>query len=108
MIIWGSRGRLIKKGEGNFFCPNCKEDRDYILKRSASYFTLFWVPLFQIKNHGEFVECQHCESSYQSNILKYSREELTALTKPWVCKNCNNSNPSEYKDCLNCGLARAE
>ena len=107
MIIFGSRGRIVKKAEGNFYCPNCREDREYQKKRSASYFTLFFIPLFQIRNHGEFIECQHCKSKYQPGILEYSREELDALSKPWVCSNCNNSNPSEYLECLNCGQARA-
>jgi len=108
MIIFGTRGRLIKKGEGNFYCPSCKETQEYQLKRSASYFTLFFIPLFQIRNHGEIVECQNCKTIYKPDILNYSREELEALNKPWVCPNCNNSNPIEYDECLNCGFARAQ
>ena len=71
MIIWGTRGRQIELSAGQFHCPKCDVTRPYKQKRVAQYFTLFFIPLFQIKNLGEFVECQFCHQSYKPEVLSY-------------------------------------
>ena len=71
MIIWGTRGRQIELSSGQFHCPKCDMTRLYKRKRVAQYFTLFFIPLFQIKNLGEFVECQSCQQSYKPEVLSY-------------------------------------
>ncbi len=77
MIIWGSTGRQIRLGSGEFFCPNCEVDCDYDHKRSTTYF----IPLFQTQNHGEYVECHSCGGTYEMEVLEYeppTREEMLA------------------------------
>jgi predicted RNA-binding Zn-ribbon protein involved in translation (DUF1610 family) len=71
MIIWGTRGRQIELSVGQFHCPKCDTTRQYKRKRVAQYFTLFFIPLFQIKNLGEFIECQSCHQSYKPEVLTY-------------------------------------
>jgi len=71
MIIWGTRGRQIEISSGQFHCPKCDTTRPYKRKRVAQYFTLFFIPLFQIKNLGEFIECQFCHQSYKPEVLSY-------------------------------------
>ena len=71
MIIWGTRGRELELSSGQFHCPKCDALRQYKHKRVAQYFTLFFIPLFQIKSLGEFVECQSCHQSYKPEILNY-------------------------------------
>ena len=71
MIIWGTRGRQIELSAGQFHCPKCDVTRPYKQKRVAQYFTLFFIPLFQIKNLGEFVECQFCHQTYKPEVLSY-------------------------------------
>jgi len=71
MIIWGTRGREIELSAGQFHCPKCDVTRPYKQKRVAQYFTLFFIPLFQIKNLGEFVECQFCHQTYKPEVLSY-------------------------------------
>ena len=53
IIILGTKVRVIERSSGEFYCPNCNSRRPYKLKRYAKYFTLFFIPLFQIKNLGE-------------------------------------------------------
>ena len=71
MIVWGTRGRQIELSAGQFHCPKCDVTRPYKQKRVAQYFTLFFIPLFQIKNLGEFVECQFCHQTYKPEVLSY-------------------------------------
>jgi len=71
MIIWGTRGRQVEIGSGQFYCPKCDAKRQYKQKRTARYFTLFFIPLFQIQNLGEYVECAACHQTYKPEVLSY-------------------------------------
>ncbi len=71
MIIWGSRGREIEISSGQFHCPNCDTARPYRHKRVAKYFTLYFIPLFQTENLGEYIECQVCLQTYKPEVLNY-------------------------------------
>jgi len=76
MIIWGSKGKEIKVEEGVFFCPRCQRQSPYIHKRFARYFTLYFIPLFETKKLGEYIECQVCFTPYKPEVLEYSRKTL--------------------------------
>jgi predicted RNA-binding Zn-ribbon protein involved in translation (DUF1610 family) len=69
VIIFGSRGRETELGSGTFYCPHCGTTRPYKRKRLANYFTLYFIPLFQVQNLGEFVQCQVCKQTYKSDVL---------------------------------------
>jgi transcription elongation factor Elf1 len=84
MIIWGSRGREKVISSGQFYCPKCNIMRPYKLKSVGRYFTLYFIPLFQTKKMGEYVECQFCHQAFKSEILDY-RPHVQAA--PAVTKN---------------------
>jgi hypothetical protein len=69
MIIWGSKGRETTIGEGEFLCPTCRRPRHYKHKKVARYFTLYFIPLFQTKALGEYVECQACKTPFKPEVL---------------------------------------
>ncbi|OWK41939.1 zinc-ribbon domain-containing protein [Fimbriiglobus ruber] len=71
MIIWGSRGREIELESGHFFCPQCESEESYKLYRVATYFTLYFIPLFETENHGEYVKCGGCRGQYKTAVLNY-------------------------------------
>jgi predicted RNA-binding Zn-ribbon protein involved in translation (DUF1610 family) len=77
MIIWGTRGRQIEISSGQFNCPKCDAKRAYKRKRTARYFTLFFIPLFQIQNLGEYVECAFCHQTYKPEVLSYKPQSPT-------------------------------
>jgi zinc-ribbon family len=70
MLIWGSKGREKELSQGQFFCPKCKDERPYKHKRVSKYFTLYFIPLFEIQKLGEVVECQVCKSGFDPKILE--------------------------------------
>ena len=72
---------MIERSSGEFNCPNCNSLRPYKLKRYAKYFTLFFIPLFQIKNLGEQVECQKCFMSFKPKVLERSPKTQTGPKK---------------------------
>jgi uncharacterized RDD family membrane protein YckC len=71
MIIWGSRGREKCVSQGQFFCPNCDTSRPYKHIRVSKYFTLYFVPLFEIETLGEYIECQDCHRTFKMEALGY-------------------------------------
>jgi hypothetical protein len=71
MIIWGSRGQEKDVASGQFYCPHCDGHKPYIRKRVAQYFTVFFIPLFESENLGEYIECQSCHEKYKPEILNY-------------------------------------
>ena len=44
-------------------------------KRLARYFIILTVPLFQIKNFGEFIECQGCYKQFKPDISEYEPQK---------------------------------
>ncbi|HLY26662.1 MAG TPA: zinc-ribbon domain-containing protein [Aggregatilineales bacterium] len=70
MIIWGTKGRIKDVGSGQFLCPSCRAVRMYKHKHAARYFTLYFIPLFKIKDLGEFVECQTCGGTFKTTVLQ--------------------------------------
>ena len=72
MIVFGSRVRHKRLGEGEFFCPKCQATRRYLHKKAVRYFTLYFIPVFPIQQLGEFVECQTCSVAFQPEA-RYTR-----------------------------------
>ena len=94
MIIYGHKSREVEVASGQFHCPKCDDQRPYIHKQVAQYFTLFFIPLFKIKTLGEYVECQVCRRAFKAESLGLapsagSATEIGAQAKggrsPWGC-----------------------
>jgi hypothetical protein len=85
IIIFGLRGRQIELSSGQFFCPSCNTTRPYKHKQAADYFTLFFIPLFQVRNRGEYIECQTCQKAFKPEVKNYKSpspvERLLAATR---------------------------
>src|SRR5687767_7385404 len=83
MIIWGSTGREVPIGQGDFHCPQCDTQQHYYHNRIARYFTLYFIPLFQISSHGDYVQCGQCGGQFTPEVLHYtppSSSERLALS----------------------------
>lgn len=71
-IVWGSRGRNKEVGEGEFYCPDCGDYRNYKMIAVTRWFTLYWIPLFPMgKPVGEYIECGTCKSTFNQGVLKF-------------------------------------
>jgi hypothetical protein len=73
MIILGSRGKEKTISEGQFYCPKCRALQTYKHKKVGKYFTLYFIPLFETKKLGEYIECQACHNTFKTEVLDYSR-----------------------------------
>jgi hypothetical protein len=70
MIIFGTRSRTKDLDSGQFFCPHCQGQRQYVRKEARPYFTLYFLPIFPVGKGGEFVECQTCGRAFESGVLQ--------------------------------------
>jgi hypothetical protein len=78
MIILGYRTRVKEVGRGRFLCPHCQVMQTYRRRRTATYFTAYFIPLFPIGLGEESVQCQGCLKAWRSEVLRVtpaSREE---------------------------------
>jgi tellurite resistance protein len=71
LIIFGTRGVTRKAEKGEFHCPCCGSGSVYSLKRVRRFFTLYFVPLVPLDKICEFIECQGCQGTYQTQILDH-------------------------------------
>ncbi len=75
MFIWGSRAKTHTKGEGQFYCPECEEYRQYEYKKAKQYFTVYFIRTFPTEDLGEYVECITCNSTFDPKVLEYDPEK---------------------------------
>jgi hypothetical protein len=76
MLIWGTKGRYKTLSKGTFFCPECKQTRNYEHKRAAKYFTLYFIPIFSMQDYGDFVECKFCGTTFKPEVLSFNRPAI--------------------------------
>lgn len=70
MIIFGTRVRHTTLSSGQFYCPNCKTQRNYELRRARNYFALYFIPIIPMNTVGEYVACQTCGTNFKPDVLK--------------------------------------
>jgi tellurite resistance protein len=75
MIIWGSRGITSTKGQGDCHCPACGAQSPYKQRSVRRFFTLYFIPLIPLESLGEYVECQNCKGTFNTEILDYDPEQ---------------------------------
>jgi len=71
MIIWGWKGREIQQASGQFYCPQCNSDQPYHHLRVATYFTLYFIPLFETEHPGDYIKCRRCSGAFKTAVLEY-------------------------------------
>jgi hypothetical protein len=85
MIIFGTKAKYRAVGSGQFFCPHCQKTRQYEHKRAKTYFAVYFIPIFPISDGGEFVECQTCRMTYNTEVLNFK----TSPPQPDVARMLN-------------------
>ena len=82
MFSWDSSWKEKEIAQGQFFCPTCNEARPYKQKRIAKDFMFYFVPLFETRKLGEFVDCQICQSRFDLKILSPDSQAALKLVSP--------------------------
>lgn len=70
MIIYGHRSHETDVAVGEFYCPNCQAQRSFKHKRVDRYLTLFFISTIRLGRLGEYVECQTCLKTFETEVLR--------------------------------------
>ena len=71
IFIWGSRHLKSTRDTGRFYCPHCvKLDVAYQHQSAREWFTLYFIPVFPIGGHKEYIECLKCKNTYTTEVLE--------------------------------------
>ena len=110
MIIFGSRVKEKEIGRGKFYCPNCGVKRRYKRKQAGKYFALYFIPLLQYENMGEFVECQTCGKMFPPDVLTYKPPSGLEEMLPDVKRDLQSGTPLHMaqRKLINKGVAEVE
>ena len=71
MIIWGSKLRIFTESNGNFYCPECNDYKNYELKNVKKYFNFLFILQFEVGDLGNYIECSECNSTFKEDVLKF-------------------------------------
>ena len=71
MIIGGSKLRIFTEGNGNFYCPECNDYKNYELKNVKKYFIFLFILQFEVGDLGNYIECSECNSTFKEDVLKF-------------------------------------
>lgn len=78
LIIFGIRGITSSPETGQFYCPGCDADQTYYLRVVRNWFTLYFIPLIPMGKAGDYVECDLCMNTYDSEVLSLDRAHFEA------------------------------
>ncbi|MEU5630581.1 tellurite resistance TerB family protein [Streptomyces rishiriensis] len=67
--ILGTRTAWTPVGDGEFFCPGCGGDRNYLRLTGQRRFTVLGVPLVPRGETGPVVECAACRRHFGTDVL---------------------------------------
>jgi hypothetical protein len=81
LILFGTKTRFKTLSTGQFYCPQCRARQTYALRLARDYFTLYFIPIFPIKTHGEVVTCQTCGTNFQKEVLAASEPANSPLER---------------------------
>jgi hypothetical protein len=108
MIIFGTRIRHTTLSSGQFYCPNCKAQRNYELRRARNYFALYFIPIIPMNIVGEYVTCQTCGTNFKPDVLKLPPPPANALDRITleVRADLDSGTPTEFarQKLINMGL----
>lgn len=78
-IIFGTRGITSTKEQGQFHCPSCGPNSNYRLKSVRRFFTLYFIPIIPLDTLGQYVECGHCQGTFDQDVFQYKPAENQGL-----------------------------
>ena len=58
----------LTKSRGEFFCPNCQRDTEYLLKKRKRFLAVYFIPLIPLSDVDEYVKCATCRQKFGVEI----------------------------------------
>lgn len=81
MIVYGTRGLKSKVSTGSFYCPQCCQEKPQQWYKVRRWFTLYFIPLIPLTISGEYVECQTCLGTFDTDAVNHGPEHYDAADR---------------------------
>ena len=81
IIIFGNKVRYKTLSTGQFYCRQCKTQRDYELREARNWFAMYFIPVFPLNRLGEVVTCLTCGTNFQKDVLSLPIPSNTPLDR---------------------------
>ena len=78
MIIYGVKGFKSKVSAGKFYCPQCIQDRVERWYKVRNWFTLYFIPLIPLNIAGQYLECQTCLGTFNTDAMDHGPDHYEA------------------------------
>src|SRR5689334_1948609 len=70
MIVWGRSISNKVVATGQFYCPDCRQHRTYVLRQDQRWGTIYWIPIVPLEKSDPYVECVSCHKTYPEAVLR--------------------------------------
>lgn len=98
-FIAGIQPKTVKLDAQPRMCPKCGLHQAY-LKRVDHYLSLFFIPLFPVKQGDLFLECERCAGAVaESGHSRYEPPQKGSR----ACPSCGQPMDPSYRYCPSCG-----
>ncbi|MBW1707243.1 MAG: zinc ribbon domain-containing protein [Deltaproteobacteria bacterium] len=98
-FIAGIQPKTVKLDDHPRMCPSCGLYQAR-LKRVDQYISVFFLPIFRVKQGIPFVECQSCGSFFQESGEVFAGPSQRSVR---TCPNCGKPLEPEHRFCPFCG-----
>jgi hypothetical protein len=97
-FIGGIQPKTVTLDKKPQHCPECGHFELY-LKRTDSYFSLFFIPLFPVKKGAPFMKCDNCGAVFSRDKTRI----VSQVTQRQKCPHCGRSVGADFVYCPYCG-----
>jgi len=98
-LIGGIQPKTITLDKKSRHCPECGHF-DLYLKRTDSYFSLFFIPLFPVKKGIPFMKCENCGIVFTQ---EGARTDYSSDMNIRTCPHCGRPVGPDFVYCPYCG-----
>ncbi|HZX11542.1 MAG TPA: zinc ribbon domain-containing protein [Acidobacteriota bacterium] len=97
-FIGGIQPKTVKLDKNPRNCPECSHF-DLYLKRTDSYLSLFFIPLFPVKKGAPFMKCENCGAVFTQERTRIDSQVVSHQK----CPHCGRSVGPDFVYCPYCG-----
>ena len=77
MILIGTRDLTRTVRRGQFHCPGCESQQDYVLRSRRPFLTLYFIPTVPIADAESIVRCAACNQNWDPLALEAAAERMS-------------------------------
>jgi predicted RNA-binding Zn-ribbon protein involved in translation (DUF1610 family) len=97
-FVGGVQPRTVVLEKIPAVCPTCGRGRQ-VVKRTDSYFSLFFIPLIRVRKGDPFLQCEACGA-----VVGRPEEAFRPPAfSPRRCASCGRPLDADFNYCPSCG-----